>query len=217
MLGLFKKLLILKSGFSLFLLFFIVGCANKQIILKPNQKIALEGINKKEFCQKDYSTGYIGGCLFNLTGGISMGSLINGYLGVAAGSLGVWYVAYSIADYNKKPIELEYVLEKGKFKKTIFLIDKYLKECLPKNYVSVNNLKFPEIKKPEFYYKKIEKFAKLNNLSYTIFIYLDNKEIEWDIYNNHHILQKVITTKCPNGDLKVCVKKFIKKIKNENR
>jgi hypothetical protein len=196
------------------LFLFLIGCADKNITLKPTQKIAIEGIDKKEFCQKDYSTGYVGGCLFNLAGEVSMGLIINGYFEAPAIGLGAWYVVYKITDYNKKPVELEYVLKKNKFKKTLFLIDKYLKEYLPQNYVSVNNLKFPKIKEPEFYYKKIEKFAKLNNLSYTIFIYLDDKGIEWNIYDNHHIFQKVITTKCQK-DVRVCVREFVERVNNE--
>ena len=200
-----------------FFLFFLTGCSDKNINLKPNQKIALEGIDKKHFCPKDYSTGYIGGC-----GGLFVESAlityaVDGYFNITAIGFGGLYIAYKVADYNKKPIQLEYILKKGKFKKILFLIDKYLKLYLPKHYISVNNLKFPEIKKSEFYYQKIEKFAKLNNLSYTVFVYLDlkkdNIKIEWDIYDKKHILQKVVNTKCPANDLKICVEKFVEKIK----
>jgi hypothetical protein len=209
----------IKIKIFFFLSFFLLfgGCANKNIHLEPSRKIAIEGIDKKEFCQKDYSTGYIGGCGGSIFEGMIVGSAIEGYFNIAAIEIGGLYIVYKIADYNKKPIELEYVLTKNKFKKILFLIDKYLKIYLPKNYVSVNNLKFPEIKKPEFYYKKIEKFAKLNNLSYTVFIYFnikkDNTKIEWDIYDKKRSLQKVINTKCPTYDLKICVKKFVEKIK----
>ncbi|WP_457562422.1 hypothetical protein [Caminibacter pacificus] len=80
------------------------GCANKNINLNPNLKIAIEGINKKHFCPKDYSTGYLGGCGGTFAEAMSINAAIDGCFNIAVIGLGEFYIIYKIADYNKKPL-----------------------------------------------------------------------------------------------------------------
>lgn len=186
------------------------GCSQKKIILK-DEKISFSGIKKKDIFDSEITNGIIGGTI----------PVVAKYNPIAIGGiLFITYTTHKIYDYNEKPILIQQNKKDSELNNYLQIIEKVLLNNNYINFVSINKLKFPKIEK-NFYDKKINKFMKINHLTYSIFIVIniesDNVNIKWDIKNqNNKTITSINTSSKNNGNIEKAIitntKQFIQKI-----